>query len=67
MPKVTLELSPENLEQMLLQLPPHEFLDLAGKIQQRAETLMMMQLAETGFREWEHDEEDIYEADPETS
>jgi hypothetical protein len=66
MPKVTLELTPKNLQEILFQLPPKDFLALAGKVQERAETLMMMQLAETGFREWEHEEEDIYQADPET-
>ncbi|MDY0166849.1 MAG: hypothetical protein RBS80_09915 [Thermoguttaceae bacterium] len=66
MPKVTLELTPENVQDILFQLPPNDFLALAGKVQERAETLQMMRLAETGFREWEHEEEDIYEAEPET-
>ncbi len=59
MPKVTLELTPENVQDILFQLPPHDFLALADKVQERAETLQMMRLAETGFREWEHEEEDV--------
>lgn len=66
MPKVTLELTSDNLRDILFQLPPDEFAALAETMQERAETLQMMRLAATGFQEWEHDEEDIYEAEPET-
>lgn len=65
MPQITLELTPDKLQELVFQLPPHDFLALASRIEQRAET-MMMRLAETAFHEWEHEEEDIYEADPET-
>jgi len=64
MPKVTLELTPENVQDILFQLPPSDFLALADKMQEHAETLQMMRLAETGFDEWEHEEEDIYQAKP---
>jgi len=66
MPQVTVELTPEKLQELVFQLPPRDFLALAGKIQQRTETILMMRLAETGFGEWEHEEEDIYEADPDS-
>ncbi len=65
MAKVTLELTPDNVRDILFQLPPDDFVALAQSMQERAETLQMMRLAETGFREWEHEEEDIYEAGPE--
>lgn len=65
MAQVTLELTPENLRDILFQLPPRELLALAEEIRERAETLAMMQVAETGFSEWEHEEEDIYEAEVE--
>ena len=65
MAKVTLELTPDNVRDILFQLPPDDFVALAQSMQERADTLQMMRLAETGFREWEHEEEDIYGAGPE--
>ncbi len=62
MPRVTLEVSVEELKALILQLPPQEFLTLADSIEERVETLSMMQLAETGFREWGDAGEDIYDA-----
>ena len=66
MPHVTFELGREKLQELLFQLPPEDFLALAEGIQERAETMMMMRLSETGFREWNDEGEDIYEAEPET-
>ena len=63
MPRVTLEVSMEELRDLILQLPPKEFLTLADSIEERVETLSMMQLAETAFRGWGDAGEDIYDAD----
>ena len=62
MPRVTLEVSIEELEALIFQLPPQEFLTLADSIEKRVKTLSMMQLAETAFREWGGAGEDIYDA-----
>lgn len=62
MPQVTVELSLEEIEAVVLQLPPHELLKLAETIEGRAETIAMMCLAETGFQEWDEEGEDIYDA-----
>ncbi len=64
MPEVTLNLSMEEIKALICQLPPQELLALADTIEERAETLAVMQLAETGFREWHKEGEDIYDAEP---
>ena len=61
MPKVTLELSPKRVKELVFQLPPSEFLSLASEVTERAETLAMMQVAESGFAEWNEPGEDIYD------
>lgn len=48
---------------MIFQLPLQEFMMLADAIEERIETVAMMQLAETGFREWNEEGEDIYDAE----
>jgi len=53
--------SVERIKQLAFQLPPQEFLSLAAAIEERAETVAMMRLAETGFREWNEKGEDIYD------
>ena len=63
MPQVTLDLSLEEIKTLIFQLPPQELLTLVDAIEGRAETMAMMQLAETGFREWHEEGEDIYDAD----
>ena len=63
MPQVTLDLSLEEMKTLIFQLPPQELLTLVEAIEARAETLTMMQLAETGFREWHEEGEDIYDAE----
>ena len=62
MPRVTLEVGIEELEALIFQLPAHELLTLVDAIEERAETVAMMQLAETAFREWGNAGEDIYDA-----
>ena len=63
MPQVTLDLSIEEIKTLLFQLPPQELLTLVEAIAERAETFTMMQLAETGFREWYEEGEDLYDAE----
>lgn len=63
MPKVTLDMSMEEIKDLVFQLPPREFLMLVDTFEERAETIAMMALAETGFREWLEEGEDIYDAE----
>lgn len=62
MPQVMLDLDAEELESLILQLPPEDLLRLAELIEERLETLDMMRAAETGFREWDVEGEDLYDA-----
>jgi len=48
----TLDLSVEKIKALIFQLPAQELLTLADAIEERVEIVAMMQLAETGFREW---------------
>ena len=57
MPKVTSHLSAEEIKNMVFQLPPQEFLALVDAIEERAETIAMMRLSETGFKEWNEEGE----------
>ena len=61
MPKVTLELSPKRVKELVFQLPPSEFIVLAAEVTERAETMAMMKVAESGFAEWNEFGEDIYD------
>lgn len=63
MPKVSLDLTVDELKAMILQLPPQDLLMLIEALEERAETLAMMQLAEASFREWEEPGEDIYDVE----
>jgi hypothetical protein len=63
MPSLLLEISVEELKKLLLQLPPAERLSLMEEIAEQSETLVMMQLSESGFREWLEEGEDIYDAE----
>lgn len=51
----------EEIKQMIFQLPIQEQITLMGDLEEKLETLSMMQLAETGFTEWNDEEEDIYD------
>jgi len=62
MPKVTSHLSAEEIKNLVLQLPTREFLALVDAIEERAETIAMMRLSETAFKEWNEEGEDIYDA-----
>jgi len=58
-----MDVSLDDLKTMVLQLSPPDLLTLADTVETRAETINMMQLAETGFQEWNDPEEDIYHAE----
>ena len=64
MPQMTLNMSVDDVKRLVFELPAEDFLSLADAIEERAETVGMMQLAETGFREWDEEGEDIYDAEP---
>ena len=51
----------EEIKQMVFQLPIQEQITLMEDLQEKLETAQMMQLAETGFAEWNDEEEDIYD------
>ena len=57
---MTVTYSVEEIKNMILQLPVEELMKLIDSIEERLETVTMMQLAETGFQEWNDPEEDIY-------
>jgi hypothetical protein len=61
MPQVTLDMSIDAVKSLVFQLPAPEFLTLADAIDERAETVAMMQLAETAFGEWNEAGEGIYD------
>ncbi len=61
MPRVTMNISLDEIKALVFQLPAREFLSLAGAIEERSETIGMMKLSETGFREWNEVGEDIYD------
>ncbi|MDJ0743321.1 MAG: hypothetical protein QNJ32_08160 [Xenococcaceae cyanobacterium MO_167.B27] len=50
----------EEIKQIIFQLPIQEQIILKEQLEERLETIKMMQLAETGFTEWNDEEEDIY-------
>ena len=49
---MTVTYSVEEIKNMILQLPVEELMKLIDSIEERLENLTMMQLAETGFQEW---------------
>ena len=63
MPKVTSHISAEEIKNLVFQLPPQEFLALVDAIEERAETIALMRLSETAFKEWNEEGEDIYDAE----
>ena len=63
MPHLTLEMSIEEIKNLILQLPPRDLFTLVEAIEERAETISMMSLSETGFAEWNEEGEDIYDAE----
>lgn len=63
MPQLTLDVSMDEIKTLIFRLPTEELLTLADAIEERAETVAMMRLAETGFQEWNEEGEDIYDVD----
>lgn len=63
MPQLTLQMSLEEIRALLFQLPARDLLTLVDAIQERAETIAMMQLAEPAFHDWNDPGEDIYDAE----
>ncbi|MFB2938574.1 hypothetical protein ACE1B6_25270 [Aerosakkonemataceae cyanobacterium BLCC-F154] len=57
---MTSNLTKEEIKEMIFQLPVEQLIALMADIEERVENLTMMQLAETGFAEWNDPEEDIY-------
>lgn len=57
---MTVNLSVEEIKAMIFQLPVEELVALMAEIEEKIETMNMMQLSETGFQEWNDPEEDIY-------
>ncbi len=50
----------EEIKQMIFQLPIKEQITLMEDLEEKLETIQIMQIAETGFTEWNDEEEDIY-------
>jgi hypothetical protein len=63
MPQVTLDMSTEEIISLIFQLPARDFMKIAEEIEERAETVAMMQLSETAFHEWNEPGEDIYDVE----
>jgi len=59
MPPVNM--STEEIKALIFQLPARDVMRIAEEIEERAETVAMMQLSETAFHEWNEPEEDIYD------
>ena len=63
MPHLESGMSVAEIRELVFRLPPAELLKIAREIEERAETIAMMQLSETAFQEWNEAGEDIYDAD----
>ncbi|GAG52725.1 unnamed protein product [marine sediment metagenome] len=61
MPQLKLDIKIDDIESLIFQLPAEQFIILAHAIIEKAETLGMMKLSETGFKEWNEKGEDIYD------
>jgi hypothetical protein len=60
MPRVTIDVTVDEITKLLPHLSPEEILKLDHGIHEYLETYMMMSVAQTSFGEWEEKEEDIY-------
>jgi len=60
MPKVTIDVTVDEIKKLLPHLTPEQILKLDHEIHDYLETHMMMSVAETSFAEWADKEEDIY-------
>ncbi|EAW36862.1 hypothetical protein [Lyngbya sp. PCC 8106] len=50
----------KQVQELILKLPIAEQIVLLEDLEERLDTVIMMNLAETGFQEWNDPEEDIY-------
>lgn len=50
----------KQVQEFILKLPIAEQIVLLEYLEERLETMIIMNLAETGFQEWNDPEEDIY-------
>jgi hypothetical protein len=62
MPQTNLPPTVEQVKQMAFQLSSQDLLALLSDIQERLYVHEMMQIAESGFQEWNDPEENIYDA-----
>ena len=53
MPKVTIDITVEEIKNLLPRLSPEQILKLDHEIHEYLETHMMMSVAQTSFPEWE--------------
>jgi hypothetical protein len=60
MPKVTIDVTVDEIKKLLPHLSPEQILKLDHEIHEYLETHMMMSVARSSFTEWEDKEEDIY-------
>jgi len=60
MPKVTIDVTVDEIKKLLPHLTPEQILKLDHEIHDYLETHMMMSVAETSFSEWADKEQDIY-------
>lgn len=58
---MTIKPTVEEIKQIIFQLPIQEQIILKEELEEKLETLEIMQLSETGFLEWNDEEEDIYD------
>jgi hypothetical protein len=54
----------QDLRAAIMQLSPQDLMILHEEIEENLQTAGMMQLAESGFQEWNDEEEDIYNVEP---
>lgn len=60
MPKITIDITIEEIKKLLPKLSHEQILRLDQEIHEYLETCMMMSAAQTSFAEWGDKEEDIY-------
>jgi hypothetical protein len=60
MPQINIPPTIEQVKQLAFQLSAQDLLALLNDIQERLYGNEMMQIAESGFQEWNDPEEDIY-------
>ena len=63
MARVTIEVTPEKLAELLGELPPEQLKVVLQKVTERLEVREWMRLGESGLREWLN-EPDLYADDP---